>query len=72
MSEVISLEVFWENALKESLRVLPSSARSTRDRVVCWPRHCWAQTSTKSSTICLPSSSVEVEVFWLSLLSQLV
>ena len=61
-----------ENSDREEGRVASSSARSTTDRVVSWPRHFSAQVSTKLSTICLPSSTVGIEVFFPKAVSQSV
>ena len=45
-------EVDREKSARAWGRVASSSARSMTDNVVSWPRHFWAQVSTKLSTIC--------------------
>ena len=68
----ISSRVASEKSLRASGTVAESSARSMMERVVCWPRVCWAQTSTKSSMMRLPTSMVGAEVFFESSVSQFV
>ena len=61
-----------EKALKAGGTVWESSARSTTESVADWPGVPCAQAATKSSTIILPRSSVEIEVFFESAVIQLV
>ena len=65
-----SLAVDWEKSASAPGSTASSSARSTTDRVVSWPRHWSAQVSTKLSTICLPSSTVGREGFFPKAVSQ--
>ena len=62
----------WEKSASASGRVASSSARSTTDRVVDWPRHFCAQTSTKLSTMFRPIWMVGMEASWPKAVSQSV
>ena len=62
----------WENSFSGAGTEYASSARSTTESVALWPRVCWAQAVTKSSTMFLPISTVGMDGFALSLFSQLV
>ena len=69
---VSSLEVPLAKSLRVVGTVALSSARSTTERVVFCPAQRRLHSETKSSTMFLPISMVGMEVFWESLVSQLV
>ena len=69
---VIIFVIDWEKLASFAGTVFSTSARSTMDRVVCWPRHCLLHWLTKSSQIFWPMSSVDREVSLPRALSQLV